>query len=272
MAKKGKTERKGGLAALDMDRSLGAKVYAKKLEALQEKLRLIQQAYITSGDAAVVLFEGWDTAGKGGTIRRITSAMDARNVKVWPVAAPRDYYQERHYLTRFWERLPPVGAISIFDRSWYGRVLVERVEGFATEEQWRRAYDEINNFEKFLSDDGTRVVKIFLHITPEEQLRRFERRLRDPLKRWKLQYEDFRNRKRWDEYETAIEDMLAKTSTGHAPWHVVSANDKKFARIEAIDFICERLAAGVDLAPRALDERMLAEARELFDFDPDTVV
>ena len=193
--------------------------------------------------------------------------MDARNVKVWPVMAPREYYKERHHLTRFWERLPPNGAISIFDRSWYGRVLVERVEGFATTQEWRRAYKEINNFEQMISDDGTRVVKLFLHITPEEQLQRFERRFRDPSKRWKLQYEDFRNRARWNDYEAAIEDMVAKTSTKTAPWHLVPANDKKFARIAAIKHICKRLSAGVDLSPRPMDEETLAEARALFGTD-----
>ena len=263
-----KSRGKGTLAALDMDRALGDKTYQKRLGALQETLRRIQQAYIYTGDAAVVLFEGWDTAGKGGTIRRITSAMDARNLKVWPVMAPREYYKARHHLTRFWERLPPNGAISIFDRSWYGRVLVERVEGFASAKEWRRAYREINNFEQMISDDGTRVVKVFLHITPEEQLKRFERRFRDPMKRWKLQYEDFRNRKRREDYTVAIEDMLAETSTKTAPWHVVPANDKKYARIDAIKHICKRLSAGVDLAPRPMDEQTLAEARALFGYEP----
>lgn len=259
---------KGVLASLDMTQSLGAKSYGKQLDALHEKLRLIQQAYMFTGDAAVIIFEGWDTAGKGGTIRRITSALDPRGFKVWPIASPREYYRERHYLTRFWERLPPTGAISIFDRSWYGRVMVERVEGFASEVQWRRAYREINDFEQALVDDGTRVLKFFLHITPDEQLRRFEQRLRDPLKRWKLQYEDFRNRKRWDDYEIAIEEMIAKTSTKQAPWHVVPANNKKYARIAIIKQICDQLSAGVDLSPRSLDDRTLAEARELFDFEP----
>ncbi len=263
-----KSAKKSALNALNMDQQLEQKPYDKQLAALHEKLRLIQQAYMYSGDSAVILFEGWDTAGKGGTIRRITSALDPRSVKVWTVSAPRNYYLERHYLARFWERLPPSGAISIFDRSWYGRVLVERVEEFATPAQWRRAYREINDFEKSLSDNGTRIVKFFLHITPEEQLRRFEKRLRDPMKRWKLQYEDFRNRKRWGDYEVAIEEMLAKTSTRHAPWHVIPANDKKFARITIIKQICKCLSAGVDLEPRPLDERTLSEARELFNLEP----
>jgi polyphosphate kinase 2 (PPK2 family) len=214
-----------------------------------------------------VVFEGWDTAGKGGAIRRITTAMDARSVKVWPIASPRAYYKERNYLARFWERLPPNGAISIFDRSWYGRVLVERVEEFATPEEWQRAYREINEFEKMLTDDGTRIVKFFLHISPDEQLKRFEQRLKDPLKRWKLQYEDFRNREKWDAYEEAIEEMLERTSTRYAPWHVIPANDKKYARIDVITRLCKRLSAGVDLSPRPLDDQTLAEARKYFDLD-----
>ena len=262
----GKGKRRGAvLRNLDMDRHIQPKAYFRKLDALHEKLREIQQAYIGSVEAAAIVFEGWDTAGKGGTIRRITTAMDARSVKVWPIASPREYYKERHYLSRFWERLPPNGGISIFDRSWYGRVMVERVEEFATPAEWKRAYREINEFEKMLTDDGTRIIKFFLHITPEEQLRRFEQRLQDPLKRWKLQYEDFRNREKWDAYEAAIEDMLAQTSTKHAPWYVVPANDKKYARIEIISRICKRLSSGVDLSPKPLDEQTLAAARKYFD-------
>jgi AMP-polyphosphate phosphotransferase len=253
------------LKALDMDRRIEPKAYFRKLDDLHDKLREIQQAYIGTTEAAVIVLEGWDTAGKGGAIRRITTAMDPRSVKVWPIASPREYYRERHYLARFWERLPPNGAISIFDRSWYGRVMVERVEEFATPAEWKRAYREINEFERMLTDDGTRVVKFFLHITPDEQLRRFEQRLKDPLKRWKLQYEDFRNREKWDAYEAAIEEMLARTSTKYAPWYVVPSNDKKFSRIEIISRICKRLSAGVDLAPRPLDEQTLAAARKYFD-------
>lgn len=259
------------LASLDMTKSLKTRKYEKKLVELQEKLRQIQQAYLFSGDVAVIVFEGWDAAGKGGTIRRMTALLDPRGIKVWPIAAPRQYYLERHYLTRFWERLPPKGAISVFDRSWYGRVLVERVEGFASETQWRRAYREINEFEKLLIEDGTRVLKFFLHITADEQLRRFERRLLDPVKRWKLGYEDFRNRSRWNDYETAIDDMLQHTSTKQAPWYVIPANSKKYARIEILKTICKRLADGVDLGPRPLAKRTLAEAEDIFDLEPELV-
>jgi polyphosphate kinase 2 (PPK2 family) len=171
-----------------MTLSLDGKDYLRKLDRVQARLRLIQQAYLNTGNSAAIVFEGWDAAGKGGTIRCLTSTLDARGFKVWPISAPHQYYLERHYLTRFLERMPPKGAISVFDRSWYGRVLVERVEGFAPEKDWKRAYREINEFERVLHDHGTRVVKLFLHITPDEQLRRFEQRILDPTKRWKLSY------------------------------------------------------------------------------------
>ena len=262
-----KSAGKSALAALAMDRSIKRDAYLKKLAELQAKLQQIQQAYIFSGDDAAIVFEGWDASGKGGTIRRITSALDARSIKVWPIAAPRRYYLERHYLARFWERLPPKGAISIFDRSWYGRVLVERVEGIATRAEWQRAYDEINEFERSLVDSGTRVVKFFMHITPDEQLKRFRQRLIDPKKRWKLGYEDFRNRRHWDDYARAIDTMIARTSTKQAPWHLIPANDKKYARIEVMKRLCRVLAKGVDLSPPPLDERIVAEAEELLDLD-----
>lgn len=256
---------------LDMSRKLSSKTYAGKLEKLQEKLRVIQQAYLFSKDAAVLVFEGWDAAGKGGTIRRITSVLDPRGFNVWPIGAPRSYYKERHYLARFWDKLPPNGAIGIFDRSWYGRVLVERVEEFATEREVQNAYREINDFELTLMDNGIRVLKFFLYITPDEQLKRFEKRLRNPVKRWKLGYEDFRNRQRWDDYEQAAEEMFEKTSTERAPWHVIPANDKKYARVEIISKIVDGLSKGVDLSPQPLDIRVFEEAELLFDLEPDLV-
>ena len=252
------------LSDVDLSKKLSREDYEKKLEAVQERLRRIQQAYLLTSHNAVIVFEGWDAAGKGGTIRRMSAVLDPRGFKVWPIGEPRRYHLERHYLLRFWERLPPQGAISVFDRSWYGRVLVERVEGFAKKEAWRRAYDEINEFENLLIDDGTRVVKIFLHIDADEQLRRFEDRLRDPMKRWKLSYEDFRNRKKWKAYEEATNDMLARTSTGNAPWYVIPANDKKYARIEALSLIAKRLGHGVDLGPRPLNGDVRQEAAKLF--------
>ncbi|MHA3977561.1 polyphosphate kinase 2 family protein [Halovulum sp. GXIMD14794] len=259
------------LDKLDLTLRLDPETYEKKLAKLQHKLMLIQQAYLFQRRAAVLVFEGWDAAGKGGTIRRISSALDPRSFKVWPIGAPRQYYLERHFLTRFVERLPPEGAITVFDRSWYGRVLVERVEKLTPKARWQAGYDEINAFEKMLVDDNTRVVKIFMHVSPEEQLARFQKRLMDPMKRWKLSYEDFRNRKRWDDYRKAIDDMFARTSTPYAPWHAVPSNNKKYGRIAAMTHIVDRLADGVDLSPPGLDSAVLDEASNHFDLS-DTLV
>ena len=263
--KKSGTKGRRPLDKVDLSKALDPKHHDKALEELQLKLQKIQQAYLFSGDSAVIVMEGWDAAGKGGTIRRMSAVLDPRGFKVWPIAAPRHYHLERHYLLRFWERLPPRGAISVFDRSWYGRVLVERVEGYATPREWGRAFDEINDFEHLLTDDSMRVVKFFLHISPEEQLKRFEARLRDPMKRWKLSYEDFRNRKKWDEYEEATNEMLERTSTSRAPWHVIPANDKKWARIAVLETITKTLAKAVDLKPAPLDEKVEEEAAALFE-------
>ncbi len=237
--------------------------YERRLATMQETLQFVQQAYLGTPHRAVIVLEGWDTAGKGGVVRRLGWALDPRSFKVHAIAAPNGVEKHLHYLQRFWERLPQHGQIVVFDRSWYGRVLVERVEGFATQAEWHRAYDEINDFERMLLADGTRLVKIFLHITPEEQLRRFRARLTDPLKRWKLSYEDFRNRGRWHEYEQAIEDMVEKTSTRRAPWHLVPANNKPFGRLAAFRVIADRLSKGVSLEPRPLDPAVADAAAQL---------
>ncbi|HUF55868.1 MAG TPA: hypothetical protein VMM55_04835 [Thermohalobaculum sp.] len=259
------------LADVDLSPKMCPDEYDRTLGELQRTLAQIQQAYLFSGDAGVLVFEGWDAAGKGGTIRRVSSALDPRSFKVWPIGAPRPYYVDRHFLLRFMERLPPNGAISAFDRSWYGRVLVERVEALTPEPRWRAAYREINDFEHMITEDGTRIVKLFFHISPDEQLARFEKRLLDPMKRWKLTYEDFRNRTRWKDYAEATDEMLARTSTARAPWHVVPANDKKFARIDALSRIVRVLGEGVDLSPPAVDEATLKAAREHLDLDGDLV-
>ena len=263
-ARKSKSTSGFSLSAVKLTPSIERKDYEARLVGLQLKLRQIQQAYLASGDRGIIVFEGWDAAGKGGTIRRMSAVMDPRGFKVWPIAAPSDIDKARHFLYRFWERVPPVGAISVFDRSWYGRVLVERVEGLAGKAEWSRGYREINEFERMLSDDGARIVKIFLHISPEEQLRRFEQRLNEPLKRWKLTYEDFRNRDRRPLYENAVEEMVERTSTKVAPWHVIPAEDKKYARIESLTLITDVLSKGVDLSPRPMDEEAKALARAVF--------
>lgn len=256
------------LADADLSLKLGRKEYEERLAALQLKLLQIQQAYLFQEHSAAIVFEGWDAAGKGGTIRRISTVLDPRSFKVWPISAPRPYYLDRHFLLRFMERLPERGAITAFDRSWYGRVLVERVEEFTPKERWMAGYREINDFERLITDDGTRLVKIFFHISKEEQLERFSDRLKDPLKRWKLTHDDFRNRDKWDEYAVAIDDMFAKTSTEHAPWTLIPADNKKHARIAAIEAIINCLSAGIDLSPPALPEKMLKAAQHHLDLDP----
>lgn len=244
------------LDRLDMGQHLDKAEYAQRKKAVQKTFVRIQQAYLNTGDSAVVVFEGWDAAGKGGTIRRMSAVMDPRGFKVWPISAPSEADKQRHYMARFWEKLPSKGGIAVFDRSWYGRVLVERVEGYAKEAEWRRAYDEIVAFERSLTDDGIRVVKIFLYITADEQFVRFRDRMEDPLKRWKLSYEDFRNRDKWYEYEDAVNDMLARTGAPDAPWVLVPANDKRYARIAALEAIAERLSRGVDLKPRQPPDKL----------------
>jgi PPK2 family polyphosphate:nucleotide phosphotransferase len=226
------------------------------VKAHQEKLVRIQQALLFTGERAVVVFEGMDAAGKGGTIRRLAWAMDPRSLKVWPIGAPNEIERKQHYLQRFWARLPEKTQIAVFDRSWYGRVLVERVEGLTPKKDWKRAYDEINAFEQQMVDGGIRVVKLFLHVSKEEQRRRLIERLRDPLKRWKLSYEDFRNRNRWPDYADAIEEMFDRTSTRTAPWYVVPSDDKPAARAEALGILVERLSAGLDLSLPPLDRKI----------------
>ena len=259
------------LNTADMSLKLRKDVYFRKLESLQRKLSQIQQAYLFSGQSGVIVFEGWDAAGKGGTIRRISAALDPRSFKVWPIGAPRQYYLQRHFLLRFMERMPPSGAITAFDRSWYGRVLVERVENLTPAKRWKAAYREIVEFERMLVEDGTRLVKLYFHITPDEQLKRFEDRLRNPMKRWKLTYEDFRNRRKWDDYAMAIDEMFARTSTSFAPWTLIPANNKRYARIAAMEQIVDCFGRDMDLGPPALDESVLTEAQEHMALKPSLV-
>lgn len=252
------------LQDVDLEASVSKKEYERRLDDLQHDMRTIELAYRRFGLRACILLEGWDAAGKGGLIRRMTARMDPRGVQVWPIAAPRARFQGRHYLERFWARMPAPGVIAVFDRSWYGRVLVERVEGIADETSWRRAYDEINSFERMLTDDGVRIVKLFLHISAEEQAKRFRARRHDPWKRWKLTVEDFRNSARRADYEAAVDDMLARTSRDDAPWMVVSGEQKKHGRVAALAHVSAVLGQGVDLGPPPLDPEVEAIAeREL---------
>lgn len=266
MAKKNGKKKSTGFKLKDIDRGrdIGREEYDKELAARQLRLQRIQQAYLATGDRAVIVFEGWDAAGKGGTIRRMGWVMDPRSLKVWPIAAPTRDEQAKHFLYRFWLKVPRPSEISVFDRSWYGRVLVERVEQYATEEEWQRGYGEIRDFERTLIDSGVRIVKIFMDITPEIQLQRFADRLAHPLKRWKLTREDFRNRGNWDAYAEAIEEMVDRTSTEDAPWTVIAADNKRHARLEALGQINKVLSVGVDLTPPPPSKDLLdIAAREL---------
>src|SRR5271157_1380183 len=256
-------DKRPNLAAIDGFPKVDFADYERRLGDLQQTLQRIQQAYLGTPHRAVIALEGWDTAGKGGVVRRLGWALDPRSFKVAAIAAPGEREKSLHYLQRFWERLPQHGQIVAFDRSWYGRVLVERVEGFASAAEWRRGYKEINEFEGMLLDDGVRLVKLFMHITPDEQMRRFHKRLTDPLKRWKLSYEDFRNRGRWKDYEAAIEDMMEKTSARRAPWHLIPANDKPYGRLAALRIIADRLSKNVSLEPKALDPKVVEAAERL---------
>ncbi|WP_305786572.1 polyphosphate kinase 2 family protein [Symbioplanes lichenis] len=193
------------------------------------------------GPPLCVVFEGWDASGKGGAIKRLTAPIDPRHVRVSQFAAPTYDEKRHHFLWRFWPKLPGWGGMAVFDRSWYGRVLVERVEGFATEEQWRRAYDEIVEFERTLTAEGMIMVKFWLDVSPEEQLRRFEDRAADPLRAWKLTDEDWRNRDKRPAYEKAVKEMLGRTNHKNAPWHVIPGDDKHYARLAVVEAVCEAI-------------------------------
>jgi len=229
------------LDRLDMSNQLPKPEYRLRLQELQARLNLLHRRARETGLSTIIVFEGWDAAGKGGAIRRVIAAMDARNFQVTSIAAPTDEELAHHYLWRFWRRIPRAGRVTIYDRSWYGRVLVERVEGFATEKEWRRAYAEINDFERQLVDDQTVIVKFWLHVTPKEQEKRFEARAETPHKRWKLTEEDWRNRDKWDDYLLAVNEMVERTSTSIAPWVLVEGNDKRYARVRILEALCDAL-------------------------------
>ncbi|MBM4422893.1 MAG: hypothetical protein FJ030_05805 [Chloroflexi bacterium] len=215
--------------------------YDRELTHLQNELHLLAYEVYAQKRPVVIVFEGWDAAGKGGAIKRLTERIDPRGYVVWPIAAPQGEDKERHYLYRFWRRLPEKGQIALFDRSWYGRVLVERVEGFCPEAAWQRAYAEINQFERQLTDFGAIVFKFWMHVSQEEQLRRFKEREGSGYKSWKLTDEDWRNRGKWEDYQQAVEDMLLKTSTNTAPWTIVEGNDKLHARIKVLKTVTDKL-------------------------------
>jgi polyphosphate:AMP phosphotransferase len=231
------------LAQVDLTLNLDRDEYKQRLRQAQVKLRQLQLQIYQAQIPVLVLFEGWDAAGKGGAIKRLTDILDPRSYQVSTFAKPTDEEYQHHYLWRFWRRLPQHGNIDIFDRSWYGRVLVERVEGFASEAQWRRAYQEINEFEAMLTGAGYVLVKFWFHISPEEQFKRFEQRQSDPFKEYKLTEEDWRNREQWPFYEVAINQAIARTSTPAAPWTIIAGNDKYYARVSVIEAVITAIQA-----------------------------
>ncbi len=233
------------LDSLDLGLSLNKREYTHELALLQGRINQLAREARERKISSMLVFEGWDAAGKGGAIRRLIHAMDARQYRVIPIAAPTDEEAAHHYLWRFWRHLPREGQVTIYDRSWYGRVLVERVEGFAREDEWMRAYSEINQFEEELNNHGIEILKFWVHISKEEQLKRFKEREKISYKQFKITKEDYRNRERWDDYQRAVNDMVTRNSTEYAPWHLVEGNDKRHARIKILRCYAERLEAAL---------------------------
>ena len=234
------------LLGLPLDQSLTADEYEEKRDKWLGRLNAAVRAAQKAGRAIAFVFEGWDAAGKGGAIRRLTSAIDVRDFRVYPVAKPNDEEKSHHYLWRFWRHVPRDGQIAIFDRSWYGRVLVERLEGFCRPDEWQRAYAELNDFERELSEHGQIVIKFWLHISRDEQLARFRSREETAFKTHKINEEDWRNRRKWNAYEVAVGDMLALTDTDHAPWHLIPANDKRYARLQILRIACRAIQGALE--------------------------
>ncbi len=250
------------LETLNLSLRLEREAYVRELTRRQLQLRELGYQVFRQQRPVIILFEGWDAAGKGGAIKRITERLDPRAYNVFPISAPQGDEKTKHYLYRFWKRLPQSGQIAIFDRSWYGRVLVERVEGFATEPEWRRAYREIVTFEHQLRDANTILFKFWMHISRDEQLARFEHRQQIGYKAWKLTSEDWRNREKWPQYTDAVEEMLLRTSTRHAPWTLVEGNDKYWARVQVLNKLVEGLSQELKYQPAdPLDDKKKRKAR-----------
>ena len=233
------------LSKADLTLTLSREEYKKKLKKLQKKIERLHGELYRRRIPVVLGFEGWDAAGKGGAIKRLTERMDPRGFVVTPIASPNDIEKAHHYLWRFWKAIPKAGHIGIFDRTWYGRVMVERIEGFCTKKEWQRAYKEINDMEKDLYESGAIVLKFWMHIDKDEQKRRFTARQENPEKRWKITEEDWRNREKWDQYEEAVNEMLLRTSTEYAPWVVVEGNSKYYARIKVLETVVQAIEARI---------------------------
>ena len=229
------------LSKADLSLRYTREEYKEKLDKLQKKMEKLHGELYRRRIPVVLGFEGWDAGGKGGAIKRLTERMDARGYVVNPTASPNDIEKAHHYLWRFWRAMPKDGHVAIFDRTWYGRVMVERIEGFCTTEEWKRAYKEINDMEKDLYDAGAIVIKFWMHIDKDEQERRFRERQENPEKQWKITDEDWRNREKWDQYKDAVNEMLMRTSTDYAPWVVVEGNDKYYARVKVLRTVVEAI-------------------------------
>ncbi len=236
------------LSEVDLSVKLERAEYKEELKALQLRLSHLHNIIYRKKIPVVICYEGWDAAGKGGNIRRLAYPLDPRGFDVYPIASPEPHELARHYLWRFWTRLPRSGHFAIFDRTWYGRVMVERIEGFCQEADWQRAYNEINEFEEELRDWGAVVLKFWIHIDRETQLQRFTSRQNTPEKQWKITEEDWRNRDKWPQYEEAVSEMLDKTSTTYAPWHIIESNDKLYARIKVLRIVADALEEAIDRA------------------------
>lgn len=247
-----------------IDGPIEDKEYEHQLKKLQNHLLDLQIHHLRTGGRVLIGIDGWDAAGKGGLIERTVAGLEPKSVHVWRISAPTPEEQGRHYLWRFWERLPRPGEWAIFDRTWYGRVLVERIEEFCSKDAWKRAYNEINEFERQLTDDGVRIVKILVHVSEEEQKRRMIDRLTKPYKRHKVGLEDFRNIAKRKEYLEAYDDMLEKTDAENAPWHVIATDNKKHARLTGLGIIAEELGRGIDLTEHELDPQIAEAAQKMW--------
>ncbi len=251
-----------------IDGPIDKESYENRLKKLQQKLLDLHTYHLRTGGRVLIGIDGWDAAGKGGLIERLVAGLEPKSVQVHRIGAPTPEEQGRHYLWRFWNRLPAPGNWAIFDRTWYGRVLVERIEGFCNKDQWKRAYREINEFERQLADDGVRIVKLLVHVSAEEQKKRMIERLDKPSKHYKVGLEDFRNIARRKQYLDAYRDMLEQTDTEHAPWHVIASDEKMHARLKGLKVVADVLGKGVKIGGHALDPQIAKAAYDLWGWQP----
>jgi len=257
------------LDKIDMiDGPLDDRDYDRRLKTLQNRLLDLQIHHLRTGGRVMIGIDGWDAAGKGGLIQRMVFGLEPRSVQVWRIGAPTAEDQGKHFLWRFWNRVPAPRNWAVFDRTWYGRVLVERIEGFCSKDEWHRAYREINEFERTLSDSGVHFIKLLVHVSEEEQRRRMIKRLKKPHKRYKIGLEDFRNIAKREQYLEAYKDMLDKTDTEHAPWHVIASDDKRHARLTGLQIIADTLGRGVKLTEHELDPEVARAAHQLWGWTP----